>query len=101
MKHKRPSGLVAIVIYKAFVALLLAITAIVILLALPKHQNLVKFSENYVLEGKIEIIELLVEKLINIKRVTLEFSGIASGIYAVATAIEAIGLWYKKIGHKY
>ncbi len=96
MKNNRPPGLVAIVVYKGFVALLLTATSIVLLLALENHQALVAASESYVLEGKLELIEWLLEKIINIKRQTLQFSGIASGIYAVVTAIEAVGLWYEK-----
>lgn len=96
MRNKRPFGLVAIVVYKAFVALLLAITAIILLLALKNYQNLVAFSESYVLEGKLAIIELLLDKVINVKRQTLGLSGIAAGVYAVVTAIEAVGLWYQK-----
>lgn len=96
MKNNRPPGLVAIVVYKCFVALLLTATSIVLLLALENHQALVAVSESYVLEGKLELIEWLLEKIINIKRQTLQFSGIASGIYAVVTVIEAVGLWYEK-----
>lgn len=54
------------------------------------------FSESYILEGKREVIEWLLEKIINIKPQTLKFSGVATAIYAVVTAIEAIGLWYEK-----
>ncbi|PMB08843.1 hypothetical protein CEN48_23100 [Fischerella thermalis CCMEE 5282] len=96
MIEKRPPGLIAIVVYKGFVALLLTATSIVLLLALKKHDTLVVFSESYILEGKREVIEWLLEKIINIKPQTLKFSGIATAIYAVVTAIEAIGLWYEK-----
>ncbi|AFZ61117.1 DUF2127 domain-containing protein [Anabaena cylindrica FACHB-243] len=96
MIKKHPPGLIAIVIYKGFVALLLTATSIVLLLALKKHDTLVVFSESYILEGKREVIEWLLEKIINIKPQTLKFSGIATAIYAVVTAIEAIGLWYEK-----
>ncbi|MBF1990960.1 DUF2127 domain-containing protein [Fischerella thermalis] len=96
MVKKRPPGLIAIVIYKGFVALLLTATSIVLLLALKKHDTLVAFSESYILEGKREVIEWLLEKIINIKPQTLKFSGIATAIYAVVTAIESIGLWYEK-----
>lgn len=96
MKNKRPPGLVAIIIYKIFVALLLGVTAIVLLLALKNYQSFVGFSESYILEGKLKIVEWLLEKIINIKRQTLQFSGIAAGIYAVLTLVEAVGLWYTK-----
>jgi len=96
MVKKRPPGLIAIVIYKGFVALLLTATSIVLLLALKKHDTLVAFCESYILEGKREVIEWLLEKIINIKPQTLKFSGIATAIYAVVTAIESIGLWYEK-----
>jgi uncharacterized membrane protein (DUF2068 family) len=96
MKYKRPTALVAIVVYKAFVALLLAVTAIVLLLSLKNYQNLETFSKSYVIEGKLKIIEWLLDKITNIKPQTLEFSGIVAGLYAVVTAIEAIGLWHEK-----
>jgi len=93
---KRPPGLVLIVIYKGFVALLLTTTSIILLLALKKHDALVEFSDSYVLEGKLSIIEWFIEKIIDIKPQTLKFSGIAMAIYAIVTAIEAVGLWYEK-----
>lgn len=96
MKKKHPPGLVAIIIYKGFVALLLAATSLVLLLALKNYETLVTLSQSYVLEGKLEIIEWLLEKVINLKRSTLKFSGIAVGIYALVTAIESVGLWYEK-----
>lgn len=96
MKKNRAPGLIAIVVYKAFVALLLAITATILLFALENYSYLVAFSESYVLEGKLEMIEWLLEKILNIKRQTLQFSGIAAGVYAAVTAIEAVGLWYEQ-----
>lgn len=54
------------------------------------------FSDSYVLEGKRHIIEVFLDKIINIKPQTLKFSGIATAIYAVLTAIEAVGLWFEK-----
>lgn len=96
MKHKRPTALVAIVFYKAFVALLLAVTAIVLLLSLKNYQNLEAFSESYVIEGKLKIIEWLLDRITNIKPQTLKFSSIVAGLYAVVTGIEAIGLWHEK-----
>ncbi|BAY93012.1 MULTISPECIES: DUF2127 domain-containing protein [unclassified Tolypothrix] len=93
---KRSAGLVTIVCYKAFVASLLMVTSIALLLALKNHQYLEEFSDNYVLEGKSSIINWLVEKILNYNRKTLVFSGTASGIYSIVTAIEAIGLWYEK-----
>jgi len=96
MEKNRPPGLIVIVIYKGFVALLLAATSIILLLALKNHEALVTLSQSYVLEGKLKIIEWLLEKVINIKPSTLKFSGIAVGIYALVTAIESVGLWYEK-----
>ncbi|HEY9844842.1 MAG TPA: DUF2127 domain-containing protein [Candidatus Caenarcaniphilales bacterium] len=96
MKSKHPPALVAIVVYKALVALLLALTAMVLLLALENYQSVEALSQPYILEGKLRIIELLLEKITNLKRQTLEFGGIAAGLYAAVTAIEAIGLWYQR-----
>lgn len=93
---RRPFGLVAIVGYKSFVAILLMVTCVALLLALKNYQIFEDFSKNYVLEGKGVIINWLVEKILNSNRKTLAFSGIGAGIYAIVTAIEAIGLWYEK-----
>ncbi|WP_427159168.1 DUF2127 domain-containing protein [Aliinostoc sp. HNIBRCY26] len=96
MLKKRPSVLIAIVIYKGFVTLLLTATSLVLLLAFKKHDALVTFAESYMLEGKRQAIELFLERIINIQPQTIKFSGIVTGIYAAVTAIEAMGLWYKK-----
>ena len=93
---KRPLGLVAIVLYKSFTALLLMITSIALLLTLKNYQALQVFSENYVLEGKSIIIDWLLKKVLNLNPRTLAFSGIGTGVYAIVTSIEAIGLWYEK-----
>ncbi|MEH1837822.1 MAG: DUF2127 domain-containing protein [Nostoc sp.] len=93
---KRPLGLVAIVLYKSFTALLLMVTSIALLLTLKNYQALQVFSENYVLEGKSIIIDWLLKKVLNLNPRTLAFSGIGTGVYAIVTSIEAIGLWYEK-----
>jgi uncharacterized membrane protein (DUF2068 family) len=96
LKKQRPPGLIAIVLYKAFVASLLTVTSIALLFALKSHQLLEGFSDSYVLETKLKIIELALDKIINLKPKTLLFSGLAAGVYAAVTAIEAVGLWYEK-----
>jgi uncharacterized membrane protein (DUF2068 family) len=94
---KKPPALLAIIFYKGFVALLLTATSIVLLLALKRHDDLIAFAENYELEGKRQIIELLLEKIVNIKTSTLKFSGIAAVIYVGVTIVEVVGLWYEKV----
>ncbi|MEA5601483.1 DUF2127 domain-containing protein [Nostoc sp. UHCC 0252] len=94
--EKRPLGLVAIVLYKSFAALLLMVTSIALLLTLKNYQTLEAFSDNYVLEGKSMIIDWVLKKVINLNPRTLAFSGIGAGIYATVTIIEAVGLWYEK-----
>lgn len=94
--QKRPLGLVAIVLYKSFAALLFMVTSIVLLLTLKNYQALEVFSETYVLEGKSIIIDWLLMKVLNLNPRTLAFSGIGTGVYAIVTSIEAVGLWYEK-----
>jgi uncharacterized membrane protein (DUF2068 family) len=93
---KRPIGLIAIVCYKSFVAALVMVTSIAILLTWKNYQYLEAYSDNYILEGNHKIIEWVVEKVLNSGRSTLIISGIGAGIYAIVTAIEAIGLWYEQ-----
>ncbi len=96
MLKKRPFGLLAIVFYKSFVASLLAVTSIALLLALKNYDSLADFSDSYTIEGKSQIIDWFLDKLLNIDPRTLRFSGIGAGIYSALTAIEAVGLWYEK-----
>ena len=60
------------------------------------HQFLEDFSDSYSLDSKVKIIEFLLAKILVLKPKTLLFSGLAAGLYAVLTAVEAIGLWYEK-----
>lgn len=92
----RPIALVAIVIYKAFTASLLAITSLALLLTIKDYHNLSEFAQAYVLAGKLEVIKWILEHFLNLPRKALEFSSIVAGSYSLVTAIEAIGLWYQK-----
>ncbi|MBC7824681.1 MAG: DUF2127 domain-containing protein [Candidatus Parcubacteria bacterium] len=94
--QKRPFGLVAIVFYKMFVASLLMVTAIALLLAMKNYEGLQDFAENYELEGKVGIIQWVLDKILNFDSRTLQFSGIGAMVYAIVTAIEAVGLWHQK-----
>ena len=96
VKKQRPPGLIAIVLYKTFVAALLTATSLALLLALKNHQALEDFSDSFFLETKLNIVELLLDKVLSVKTKTLLFSGLAAGLYAVLTAVEAVGLWYEK-----
>lgn len=96
MRKKRPFGLLAIVFYKAFVAALLAVTSVALLLAMRNYDSLADFSESYTIEGKTQVIDWILDKLLNLDPRTLKFSGIGAGVYALLTAIEAVGLWYEK-----
>ncbi|PSB24773.1 DUF2127 domain-containing protein [Stenomitos frigidus] len=96
MLTKRSFGLLAIVFYKSFVASLLAVTSVALLLALRNYDSLADFSESYTIEGKTQLIDWVLDKILNLNPRTLEFSGIGAGVYALLTAIEAIGLWHEK-----
>ena len=94
--HKRSPALIAIVIYKAFTAALLAITCIALFLTINNYQYLADFSDEYALTGKREILKWLLEYILNLNPRTLQFSGIVTGLYAGVTTAEAIGLWYQQ-----
>lgn len=93
---KRPSGLVAIVVYKIFTATLLTIVSIALLLSVKHQPYLEDLWESLVLAGKQDLITLLLEKVLNLSTKTVLFGGVAAGVYALVTAIEAVGLWYQK-----
>ncbi|MGL4881953.1 MAG: DUF2127 domain-containing protein [Waterburya sp.] len=97
MKRKRPIGLKIIVAYKAALFLLLTLTASILLLVSDNHSRLIAFSESYLLESKLSLIETFVEKILTQRPKTIQYSGIVAGIYALVTAVETIGLWYQKV----
>ena len=94
-KHHAPA-LIAIVFYKTFVASLLTVTSIALLFALKNHQVLEEFSQSYLLESKLKIIEFILDKLLIVNPKNLLISGLIAALYAVLTAVEAVGLWYEK-----
>lgn len=94
--QQRPIALRAIVAYKVLEAILFAGTAIALFLTLANYQTLVDFSQNYLLESKSGIIHWSLAKILKIHSKTLEFGGITAAVYALVTAIEAMGLWYEK-----
>ena len=98
MKKQRPPGLIAIVLYKSFVASLLTVTSLALLLALNSHHFLEALSKSLFLETKLNIVKYLLPKILIIKPHTLLFSGLATGLYAILTVLEAVGLWYEKAG---
>jgi hypothetical protein len=59
-KHHAPA-LIAIVLYKTFVASLLTVTSSALLFALKNHQVLEKFSQSYLLETQLKIIEFILK----------------------------------------
>ena len=100
MKKQRAPGLIAIVLYKSFVASLLTVTSIALLLALNSHHPWEAFSEFLFLETKLNSVKYLLGKFLLIKPQTILFSGLAVGIYAILTVLEAVGLWYEKGGQQ-
>lgn len=93
---KRPPAFIAITIYKGFMALLLAVTAVAIFFSWRNYGELQDFSESLSLAGKQGMIVWGVEKVISFQLGTLKFAAIAAAIYALVTAVEAIGLWYQR-----
>ncbi|AFY61907.1 DUF2127 domain-containing protein [Synechococcus sp. PCC 6312] len=86
-----------IVAYKFFVASLMAVGAITLLFTVKNYQSLEQFSASYTLENKLTFIDFILDKILNFSLKTLRLSGIAAGLYAGMTAIEAVGLWHEKI----
>lgn len=96
MKKQRSTALRLIVLYKCFEAALLAIAAITAIFVMKNHEDLAEYASSYVLTTKLFIIKWLVNKFLTIDPNSLKLSGIVAGVYALVTAIEAIGLWYEQ-----
>ena len=96
MHKQRPTALRLIVLYKCFEATLLLITAIAAIFVMNNQEDLAEFSSSYLLTTKFSIVKWLANKLLTIDSNSLNLSGIVAGVYALVTAIEAIGLWYEK-----
>jgi uncharacterized membrane protein (DUF2068 family) len=95
-QHQRPLGLVAIVVYKSFFAVVLLVASIAIFLALKNYAAIAQFAETYTPETQVGIVDWGLDKVLHLDPRTLQFSGLATGIYSVVTAVEAIGLWQQK-----
>lgn len=96
MKPKRPLGLLAIIVYKAFIAVLFGATALALLFTVKNYEAIVDFAEPYTLEGKKGIIAWFVEKFLQLNPKTLKFGSLVAAIYGMVTAIEVVGLWQGK-----
>jgi uncharacterized membrane protein (DUF2068 family) len=96
MQHQRPLGLVAIVIYKSFFAVVLFVASIAIFLALRNYEAIAQFAETYTPETQVGFVDWALDKVLHLDPRTLQFSGLATGLYGVVTAVEAIGLWQQK-----
>lgn len=93
---KRSPGLIAIVVYKGITAIFLVAISFSLLLALKKQPQLLQLEDALTLAGKLGFIAWVLEKILNFNPRTLQLSGIAAGVYAAVTAVEALGLWYQK-----
>jgi len=96
MPHQRPLGLIAIVVYKAFFAAVFMVASVAIFLALKNYEAIAQFAETYTPETKIGFVDWGLDKVLKLDPRTLQFSGLATGIYGAVTAVEAIGLWQQK-----
>lgn len=96
MHRQRPTALRLIVFYKCFEAALFLVTAIAAIFVMKNHAELAEFSSSYLLTTKFFIVKWLANKLLTIDPNSLKLSGIVAGVYALVTAIEAIGLWYEQ-----
>lgn len=97
MKRKRPVGLLIIVDYKVLFAVLLAITSTALWFAPDNTSALINFSESYLFEGKLAVVETLIIKLLKQTPQSLHYTSLFMGLYAAVTAIEAGGLWLQKL----
>ena len=93
---KRSPGLIAIVVYKGITAIFLVAISFSLLLALKKQPQLLQLEDALTLAGKLGFIAWVLEKILNFNPRTLQLSGIAAGVYAAVTTVEALGLWYRK-----
>lgn len=97
MKYKRPVGLLIIVGYKAVFAAVLAAASIALWFAPDNTSALTNFSESYLFEGKLAIVETLIIRLLKQNAQSLHYTSLIMGLYAVVTVVEATGLWFQKL----
>lgn len=75
----------------------MAVTAIALWFTLKHHQRLEQFSESYLLESKLMLIDWILDKLLSFDPKTLKYASLAATLYAGLTMIEVMGLWYDKV----
>ena len=83
--------------YKVLFAGLLAIASIALWFAPDSTSALTNFSESYLFEGKLAVVETLIIKLLKQNPQSLHYTSLVMGLYAAVTAIEASGLWLQKL----
>jgi uncharacterized membrane protein (DUF2068 family) len=93
----RPIGLIAIVAYKVTVTAIFSLAAISLLISAREYNALQALADQFKLAGKHRIIEWILTTLLNFSSQRIGFVGAASGVYALISGIEAIGLWQRRV----
>jgi uncharacterized membrane protein (DUF2068 family) len=91
-RRSRPSGLLFLIIYKSVSAIVLFVVAAALITAFVKRGAI----EDTALEPHRFIVQLLLEKILNISPKSLQFGAIGTFIYGLIAGIEAIGLWFEQ-----
>ncbi len=92
----RPPALLAIVIYKFFTFGLLTCVSIGLFVTSNNYDELLGFSEEYMLFGKREIIKAGLTQILNVSTSKLQLAALVALVYAIVNAIEGVGLWYQQ-----
>lgn len=94
--HKRSVGLLAIIAYKALMALVLLGMAIAMLVIAKQHLALENWVEEATLGGREGAISSVAEHVLQLRPRTLAFGSVVAGLYSSISVVEAIGLWQGK-----
>lgn len=88
----RPPGLILLVAYKTLTSMVLLLGSIGLGYASVRYRVL----SEYALASHRVIVVWVLRHLTEIPRHTLEFSAIATILYASLSGLEALGLWYER-----
>lgn len=93
----RPVGLIAIVAYKVVITVIFGLAAISLLISAQEYNDLQALADQFKLAGKHRTIEWMLTTLLKFNSKRVGFVGAASGVYALISGIEAIGLWQRRV----
>jgi len=94
--EERSLGLKLVVVYKGFLAVVMAVLAIASAWSWRNYEAIVQWSEDYLVNGEYSTIEWILNALLHHQVSGLQLIAKIASIYALGLGAATLGLWYGK-----